>query len=237
MFELLERGEVRPMVVSDELIDYSEFAVEVKEKLGYFHLVEEQIQKETKSKENKKVVLQNEELTRAIKELDIMPFTKRALKKYKEHVAHFAKPKVVRIGECVGGIGMFIAGVGLSIGIVGVIIDFLSITNVLLWSFFGVPWGLVLLIVGTGVLGGGREFNVEWRKCLLSLYSKPVPEFVLQTALDIKERCSDALFFIEELYVEEVVKRDPFLIVQVKGGPAYYIEVWNEPKFKKERSV
>lgn len=69
----------------------------------------------------------------------------------------------------------------------------------------------------------------RWNTHTLENYSKPVPEFALDTALKIKRACPEAEFQIEEL---EVVP-DPFLIVML-GITRRYVEVWDEPKFEAE---
>lgn len=75
----------------------------------------------------------------------------------------------------------------------------------------------------------------SWKVYRLDQYSKPVPEYVLEKALQIKRECPAAGFQIEEL---DVVK-DPFLIVtgpgELRGSivipQRYHIEVWDEAEF------
>ena len=62
-----------------------------------------------------------------------------------------------------------------------------------------------------------------------------VPEFALQTAVDLKERCPKASFYIEELGIK-LRRLDPFLVVEY-AGLRYYVEVWNEPNFEQKREV
>lgn len=65
--------------------------------------------------------------------------------------------------------------------------------------------------------GGGR-----------SLYTKPIPQFVLHKAIQIKKAVPEATFFIRELGDNP----DPFLWVGIKNFDSYFIEVWDEPKFE-----
>jgi hypothetical protein len=79
-------------------------------------------------------------------------------------------------------------------------------------------------------------------------YTKPVPLFVLQTAMRIQERVPNARLRIEELRVrsreeireERAAQRamlaDPFLVVTY-GDCTVYVEVWNEPTFDAQREV
>lgn len=72
----------------------------------------------------------------------------------------------------------------------------------------------------------------EWKLKRISEYDKPVPEFVLRTAVDVKTLCPGAELWIEEM----TLSRDPFLVAS-HGSATYYLEVWNEPGFKHERVV
>jgi hypothetical protein len=74
-----------------------------------------------------------------------------------------------------------------------------------------------------------------WREQPIKEYKEPVPEFVLQKAIQIKKAVPGCVIAIEHL--EE--SPDPFLIVHTDMGSsyktpteAYYVEVWNEPKFE-----
>jgi hypothetical protein len=77
-------------------------------------------------------------------------------------------------------------------------------------------------------------FSLDWRKEKISEYRLPVPEFVLNKAVQIKKACPEAELWIESL------KRDPFLVVTIPDSSnswaspleEFYIEVWDEPKFE-----
>lgn len=69
--------------------------------------------------------------------------------------------------------------------------------------------------------------RVTWEAYNLVGYEKPVPEFVLNKALEIKEEVPDVEFMIEELTIHP----DPFLVA-VLGKERYHVEVWDEPKFE-----
>ena len=74
-----------------------------------------------------------------------------------------------------------------------------------------------------------------WHHRKIEEYSEPIPEFVLNKAIQIKKAIPDAVILIESL--EDYP--DPFLIVALKD-PRYsyiykeqvYVEVWKEPKFE-----
>jgi hypothetical protein len=89
----------------------------------------------------------------------------------------------------------------------------------------------------------GKMQMPTWRLTKLKDYKAPVPEYVLQKAVEIKKILPEAEFYVEQLAV------DPFLIVTLKPlndfmSPemtlnreldpemAAYVEVWSEPKFE-----
>ncbi len=76
---------------------------------------------------------------------------------------------------------------------------------------------------------GGR-WSFGWDVHTLSAYDKPVPEFVLNKALQIKEVIPNVQFAVEELN-ERASDPDPFLIA-FTNTERYYVEVWNEPEFE-----
>ncbi len=72
---------------------------------------------------------------------------------------------------------------------------------------------------------------IGWNIIPIEYYKKPIPEFALYSAVELKKLCPKAQFFVEELYVD-----DPFLVVNY-GGNLYWIEVWNEPDFNQKRKI
>lgn len=79
----------------------------------------------------------------------------------------------------------------------------------------------------------------SWVKTNIKQYQGQVPEFALQTALDIKKRCPNVEIFIDELVAQQVPTNDPFLVVKpnTKSYKEYYVEVWNEPRYRQERET
>jgi len=93
----------------------------------------------------------------------------------------------------------------------------------------------------------GMRVAATWVATPISKYKKPIPDFVLSKAVQIKEACPEAQFFVDALttrvrrryatYVKPKVSSstvydyDPFLVVQL-GDERYWIEVWNEPEFE-----
>ena len=72
-----------------------------------------------------------------------------------------------------------------------------------------------------------------WTRTKIDEYKFPIPEFVLNKAVQIKKECPEAELYVESLMV------DPFLVAVIPGATRYsspkeeaYIEVWDEPKFE-----
>ena len=63
-----------------------------------------------------------------------------------------------------------------------------------------------------------------------------IPDFALDTAIRVKERVPDAQVYIEALMSTERLLGDPFLVVQ-HGGQKFYLEVWEESKFERRKTV
>lgn len=82
-----------------------------------------------------------------------------------------------------------------------------------------------------------RRPRPSWECTEISRYPDPIPEFVLNKAVQIKKALPTCELVIEHL----TETKDPFLIVQTrmpyKYPPTqpterYYVEVWDEPKFE-----
>jgi hypothetical protein len=76
--------------------------------------------------------------------------------------------------------------------------------------------------------------HVEWKAESIKDYRNAVPAFALSRALEIKSHLPDAQFSVE--YPTYVSVPDPFLRMDYKGS-AYYLEVWDEPKFEGRRTA
>lgn len=108
-------------------------------------------------------------------------------------------------------------------------------------------------VVGTlcnATWGAGKHetprFVQHWKRYPIAEYAGAIPEFALAKALQIKELCLTADFYIDQLVTEvdrqdaerirdnqeRIVRmRDPFLVVVTKDE-TYYIEVWDEKDYE-----
>jgi hypothetical protein len=73
-----------------------------------------------------------------------------------------------------------------------------------------------------------REVLLFWQDTPIDRYRKPIPEFVLNKAIQIKRAVPEVTISIEELDENP----DPFLVVNIGYKEKYYIEVWEEPGFE-----
>jgi len=70
-----------------------------------------------------------------------------------------------------------------------------------------------------------------WNKTELSKYTQPIPEFVIDKAIRIKEQFPEVRFHVQHM---SNPKADPFLVASLPGysNEVYYIEAWDEPRFE-----
>ena len=73
-----------------------------------------------------------------------------------------------------------------------------------------------------------------WDKTAIDKYQQPIPEFVLNKAIQIKKAMPEVRIYVEHLSEHP----DPFLVVATKhesydfDAEQFYVEVWAEPKFE-----
>jgi len=219
MQEILKRKSLIVGLTFDK--DEREFANRVNDVLGYTPM--QSIIDKVDSCEN------------VMRDLQIEPYDPQTVAEYKK-----AKEKEIARSD-VGNIFMTllfsaIAGVVIS-GIIGTVI---ATIGYFISGNYNPVWYLACMAIAipTIFISGRRNGEVfsdlrfDWHRTSLCLYHLPIPEFVLQTALDLKERCPDLEMMVEELRVLHY-QPDPFLVGVDKRSNEYYLEVWNEPGFHK----
>jgi hypothetical protein len=106
---------------------------------------------------------------------------------------------------------------------------------------------LTLLLAGSVLvafaISNSIDSRYEWVTSPLSLYRRPIPEYALQTAVDIASDCPDVQIRVDELvYIPPAEQRrarqralDPLLYILLPAADSdtqrLYLEVWNEPRF------
>jgi hypothetical protein len=224
MLQMLERCAAQP-IQSEE----AQFAETVREKLGY------KLPQNSLPADDVKLY----------QKIQLMPFTPESVERY--------KAKAKRKAEN-GEFGKAVANLGGGLMIISLLALFFGWVSCFLNTISGVKpeaaelgylltiGGLALLLV-TGCMfwfTSGLAAKATWKTMSLREYISPVPEFVLQTAVDIQSQNPHAKFFIHYLETEKMTV-DPFLIVILHpDGSRHrldYIEVWNEPGFKGKRMV
>lgn len=91
----------------------------------------------------------------------------------------------------------------------------------------------------------------EWsnRRGIQQIAPLKLPEFVLASALAVKDMCAEnnlsCRLYVDQLTPDQLYTKkmqpveldmDPFLVVVIDGTD-YFIEVWNEPKYRQQRMV
>lgn len=180
-------------------------------------------------------------LKKAMTELGIETFSAKAVERYQSKSARRATPLISKAIAWVLTIAVLLfcgAGVTFIISLVACIVcgmaEDLTVPTwlaVITWTSLGVA---VANFVGIGVTDGKKLTYAEWAPIPIGEYTRPIPEFALQTAVDLKAKCPEAKFFIEELQLKERTL-DPFLVVHDSQGNKHYLEVWNEPGFIQKR--
>jgi len=165
-------------------------------------------------------------LLKVLQELDVMPFSNRSVTRYKNLM--ILKQHI----KCIVAITVPTA-LALTVLIYGCVAG-----STLIALSFIVP---IVVAIVAGVSSYGRRTSFEWRTVMLCNYMSPVPDFALQTVVDVTEKLAAEkgarpTWHID--YLDRVVSPhpDPFLVVGYDGF-LYYLEVWNEPKFKQKRTV
>jgi hypothetical protein len=186
-------------------------------------------------------------LAQVLSDLQILPYTLKSVKKYKRRLAlkHFAWSIPAYLFRILVPI-VAMAGITLIIStIIGAVFQLLGsfswiVGLITLVSVFIMAGGVPLLCHldkkrPTIYKGYWRRFSVYQPNCWnSSARLKCIPEFARATAKELIESRCPPFLFIEELYLEKIGVADPFLIAVDTDGNEYYLEVWDEPGYKKE---
>lgn len=220
----------------EQLYSFDDLAAAAAEHLGYTALIKNlpALRAATRDRVS---------LKQAMADLGVAPFNNRDVARYQTKMARVHTPLTTwaLIFSHNFAFGLFIGGLAaLSVSGASCLILY-AISVVPAW-LSQICWGgLVTAMIGCLVgaafviaTNGKTITYAEWRAIPIELYHRPIPEFALQTAVDIKQRCPEARFVIEELQFKQRTL-DPFLAVRDSEGNTYYLEVWNEPRFVQKR--
>lgn len=178
---------------------------------------------------------------KALADLDIRPFNTESVKRYKAKMERRAMPLATRIAKSLCDIlyvPFVLSLATCATSLVGCFIAWCFTPLGWLWAIPATSGATTIVTLLTATVAFAclekDRLTAVWTPIRIDEYKGLIPEFALQTALDITERCPDAKFFVEELRLEER-PRDPFLVAFDGAGNAYYLEVWNEPGFVQKR--
>lgn len=222
----------------ERLDSCTNLADEAKELLGYHPGVCERtkLMGETQSRVS---------LKQAMQELCVDPFSSTSVQAYQNRMRNRGTPIVSRIlvscwprvefllewgfyGGCIAVLAGIVSGICSKIGYEAFMT--LGQTGI---GFLVAAICLIFVVSTANLL---KVKVAEWRSILISEYAGLIPDFALQTAVDLKRKCPGIELSVEELRFKNVVL-DPFLVAKDAGGTKYYLEVWNEPGFIQNRSV
>ena len=216
-----------------ELDEIRSLAQEAKKELGYLGLDSKILSLE--NGEWKKETIQI--FAETLAELDINPFSKPSVDKYKKVALRDARKfrinflgknfrisnsivKVIFCSFCTSFIGLFVLLYGMLTESLGSTYQIVVVADI-----FVLVASFIFLVLTSSL----SSSSLEWQKTKLSVYRGEIPEFVLRKAIQIKKATPGFL----EFFVEHIGKEDPFLIVRFLEKE-YYVEVWDEPKFESQ---
>jgi hypothetical protein len=161
----------------------------------------------------------------------VSPFTVESVQRYKKiAIANTRKPKL----RVFVGTAIIIAMIAATIGLVDCLSRPDTSDTITFGALFAtaVGWLLSTIIAGAVIFNGRKA---QWMTHSLHNFKEQVPEFAIQTAIDIREHCPDAEFYVDKL--EFTRPLDLFLCVKTRHSDMFYVEVWNEPGFKQQREI
>ena len=171
----------------------------------------------------------------ALNELKVEPFTTQSVGRYKRKMERYymftnANFYTILAVELMAWVAMLTV-VGSMLGMLVSVIFWFTINAVQGWIFLSGVIMFILAMVGVVINEKIKVKTTKWQKIKICKYKRQIPEFVLQTAVDLKKKCSDTIFYIDEMSISHRVL-DPFLVAVVEDEECY-LEVWNEPMFRK----
>ncbi|MGD0900961.1 MAG: hypothetical protein ABR915_24275, partial [Thermoguttaceae bacterium] len=211
---LLQRQAVKVEAVTADESDgeLRTLATEAREKLGYRVL-------ESHLEARKAAFDAHDAVARAMEELQIFPYTAESVAEYKRQAKEKAEqpPFLLILATSAFALG-FLQLVAWLVTLAFASQTWLMIAGILL---LGLGLACCLICDRSGLL-----IKARWLRHGISSYPRPIPEFALQSALDLKTKCPGLDFFVDEMQVKQVV--DPFLVAVDRHGNEYFLEVWNE---------
>jgi len=252
MITVLTRVPVAHAIPDSTATAVPSLLVEAREHLGYQYGVDA-------TEQHNDVHAQRAALRKRLEQLDVRPFDPRSVVKYKrQQAAKAAGHKLrfaVRVEPILAWFGLALlvmaAGCGIACGITSACHCYYASTTLgYLAAIAGLTFVGTLLGMGIAIWTGyitpgpspARDIWPVWKQQKIKHYDAPIPEYVLQTAVDIKRECPNARLRIDRLTVPKAPRLilDPFLVLQLPVADSdlqqdVYLEVWEEPDFKAER--
>lgn len=225
-----EQQEISRLIESADTLDDG-LADTCADRLGYGVLKQELHNQRIKNTNRRSALYRVMALKKAMIELGITPLSASHVKQYKIDMVKKFTPLSPLSSEAMWAIFSCV-GFGF-LFVISCLTEKVPAGVLLLSLVIAVGLVIVWMNNDTSRYQGRGYVPPSWKKFLIKDYPRRVPEFALQTAADLSEKCPEAQFYIDELQLEEKPP-DPFLLVQVDHA-TYYLEVWNEPGFVQKR--
>jgi hypothetical protein len=165
------------------------------------------------------------ELARVLKRLDIQPFSRDSVERYKSEqpdaVELSGAPEFFKRHRKLGRILLWLIPVWGLLSMIGI-----AAGGLISWQLVIASLASILLLVAKGCEFDDRLAALfpTWERVPLSEYPEDIPLYVLEKAVTIKKQLPGAQFYVEQR------ARDPFLIVKC-DEEEYYVDLWQEPRF------
>lgn len=219
---LLEREAIVPEADDDTELLLGNLDREAHSLLGYSRLRLERVK-----------TRRREALQRTLIDRDIRPFTRASVEAYKKSCEWAAHRRLAETAMWTSAVSILVCFAAMAVLIFAALFWFTSI------AFYAALTVLIgtILASACGVIQSRYGRERKWTMKKLSEYTEPVPEFALQTAVDVKQAHPEVEFYVCTLEENRLVV-DPFLVLRVRDGHEtrdYYLEVWNEADFHGRR--
>lgn len=166
------------------------------------------------------------ELAEVLNQLDIQPFSRDSVERYKAEEPDAADltdvPEFFKRHRKLARIFLWLIPLWGGLSMIGIAGGWL-----ISWQLAVASLASILLLLAKGCEFDDRLAALfpTWERVLLPDYQEEVPLHVLEKAVAIKKQLPGADFYIEQR------AKDPFLIVKC-GEEEYYVEVWQELRFE-----
>lgn len=179
----------------------------------------------------------------ALETLSLDPFSAESVQLYsdsmieKETIAHTSlSEKLMKWG----GVAFYIGFVSAWMcGAIMVVVSIWTTIPMAFWALFAASvaagsGGFVLFQSLVGYVNNREKIHIRWFLKALREYTELIPNFALATAIELKKKLPEIVFFIQELRCGEEA-RDRLLVAKL-GNQTFFLETWRNPLQEKREA-